>query len=81
MADGEETTERTDTPKDPAPPQVDAGTVKEAIREILGEIPAFKTLLSGGTPAPGGSAGTPRPGKSNKIISSPKEATLSPPLG
>ena len=65
MADGEQSTGKTETPKDPTPPQIDSGMVKEAIREILGEIPEFKTLISGGTPATGGSAGTQPSGKPN----------------
>ena len=51
------------TPKDPPPPLVDLGTVKEAIREILGEIPAFKSLVSGGTPASGEFPGSQPLGK------------------
>jgi hypothetical protein len=47
----------TGAPGDPVPPgpPVDQGMVKDAIREIVGEIPAFKSLLSGGAPTPGDS--------------------------
>jgi hypothetical protein len=54
MAEGGKETETTGEPVPPGLP-VDPGMVKNAIREILGEIPAFKPLLSGGTPTPGDS--------------------------
>ena len=62
MSDDEETTARTSSSSSTTPvaPPIDRGAVRDALREILNEIPSFRTPPTDpGTTNPGSSSSDP----------------------
>lgn len=71
MSDDEETTARTSSSSSTTPvaPPIDRVVVRDALREILNEIPSFRTLAASGTPP-----GTTDPGAATSSSSGPVTA-------